>query len=1190
MEIVEQILAGNFAGENGYLDFSCTKIELSVSQGENISGSFVIRGESGSIVNGRVISTDYRMECLTPDFNGRESEIAFVFHGDSVEEGESVKGAFRVISSQGEYALPFVITCEAHRLESSMGPVRNLFHFTNLAKSSWQEALDLFYSPDFARVLQGNDARYLAIWQGLSAWQGQEQNMEEFLIHIGKKQAVEFWPEQKQISLEVLPSEGEYQLLEQEITIVRNGWGYTVLNVECDGGFLYTEKTLLSENDFIGNYARLPIYIDKSLLRPGNNNGKIVIYNSFASMEVDVQVKLGTGHILNQVNLTKKKTMVSLMSLYENFRTKRLSLAGWLQETENLVEKLLMVEGDNPAFRLYKAQVLITQERQNEAGWFLDHARDLLENSEEENDELWAYYLYLTTLVTRDEEEVAKVAAEVETMYKRNPDSWRIAWLLLYLSEEYTKMPAVKLQFLERQFERGCTSFVLYIEALQLLNNNPTLLRKLGMFEQQVLYYGIRRDYFGTELAERFLGLLDKNRDYSPVLCRILEKMYTKRRDSRIVQEMCILLTRGSVTSPNASVWYERGVEEQLRITNLYEAYMMSLDPDNTRSIPKAAVLYFAYQNNLDYARTALLCDYVLDNKALFADHYDRYLAKSRDFVEEQIGKERISRHLAGLYARLITPEYITEQNAGKLTRLLFATRIRVEDKRMRKVIIYPEGSRLGLEYPLVDGETIAPIYGNGYSLLFEDAFGNRFAQEIPHELEKFMIPGKYVPELMKYETDCPEFDLWLVREKAEGDTLTPDLVKRAERLCGWEYLEPSLKKQLSLRLMKQYYEMDQAQELEAILEKTEDVELTISERTEVIRYLVLTGSYDRAMEWIRIYGPYFPDANTLSRLIGGVLAGGSEEKDPAVLAAALYLFHRGKHNSAMLEYLGRYVEGSGKELRDIWKELKGNGLNSQALEERILTQLMYTGAYVGEKTAVFESYYQNAGDCDVVRAFLIMSCFEYFVREKLTDGVIFRILMDYFKWGVPIQKVCKLAFLKYYAENSSEVGRDINEALDCFLREMMAEKIHFEFYRNLKGQRHLLGELNDKVIVEYRAKPGSHARIHYVILQEDGEPQEYLSENMRDIYGGVCNREFVLFFGETLQYFIQEEADGEEQLTESGTIQRSEADMEAAGSRYGMINDIVISRNLRDYDTLDSELENYYFREFCGESLFTLK
>ena len=94
----------------------------------------------------------------------------------------------------------------------------------------------------------------------------------------------------------------------------------------------------------------------------------------------------------------------------------------------------------------------------------------------------------------------------------------------------------------------------------------------------------------------------------------------------------------------------------------------------------------------------------------------------------------------------------------------------------------------------------------------------------------------------------------------------------------------------------------------------------------------------------------------------------------------------------------------------------------------------------------------------------------------------------------------------------------------------------------------------------------------------------------MKEAYGGVFFKEFVLFFGETVQYYITEEKDGEEQLTESGTLQRSDETGDEEESRYRLINDIVVSRALQDRDTMDRLLEEYYRKDFIGGKLFSLK
>ena len=150
-----------------------------------------------------------------------------------------------------------------------------------------------------------------------------------------------------------------------------------------------------------------------------------------------------------------------------------------------MVEQLISMDEKDPAARLFQAQLLISQERYNEAQWILDHAAQMLPEYMDDEPVLWSYQMYLTTLINRDEDYTNEVAYRVEDLYKRYGD-WRIAWLLLYLSEEYNRSGAKKWMFLEEQYRKGCTSPVIYIEALLLIHINPTLFMKLSDFGMKI--------------------------------------------------------------------------------------------------------------------------------------------------------------------------------------------------------------------------------------------------------------------------------------------------------------------------------------------------------------------------------------------------------------------------------------------------------------------------------------------------------------------------------------------------------------------------------------------------------------------------------------------------------------------------------------------------------------------------------
>ena len=156
-------------------------------------------------------------------------------------------------------------------------------------------------------------------------------------------------------------------------------------------------------------------------------------------------------------------------------------------------------------------------------------------------------------------------------------------------------------------------------------------------------------------------------------------------------------------------------------------------------------------------------------------------------------------------------------------------------------------------------------------------------------------------------------------------------------------------------------------------------------------------------------------------------------------------------------------------------------------------------------------------------------------------------------------------------------------------LDEMISEGIYLEFFRKFRECQSAQQELADKTIIEYRTTPGRRAGIHYTLINENGETDGYRSEYMKEAYGGVFFKEFILFFGESLQYYIVEEQDGKGQVTESSTIQKGDGTGEE-DSRYRLLNDIAMARSMQDYNTMDDLLEEYYRRDFLNGRLFTLK
>jgi hypothetical protein len=78
---IRQLARGKFEYVKPVLSFEEESIELEVIQDAEYSGSFCIASTNHVKLRGVVYSTNPRMECLTPQFEGEQARIRYQFHG-----------------------------------------------------------------------------------------------------------------------------------------------------------------------------------------------------------------------------------------------------------------------------------------------------------------------------------------------------------------------------------------------------------------------------------------------------------------------------------------------------------------------------------------------------------------------------------------------------------------------------------------------------------------------------------------------------------------------------------------------------------------------------------------------------------------------------------------------------------------------------------------------------------------------------------------------------------------------------------------------------------------------------------------------------------------------------------------------------------------------------------------------------
>lgn len=1193
--VVDEILEGKFHTGDGSLEFSCPRITLSLHADTVCEGAFFVYGPEGAVTEGTVTASDLRMTCVTKRFGGSEDEILYRFDAAGMEAGQEVSGSFCVVSNRGEYELPFQVAVLSDEIDSSLGKIRNLFHFTNLARSNWTEAVSLFYDPCFKKVFTGHDRQYLAAYKGLSAMPGNEHNVEEFLQEIHKKKPVEFFPEESEIRLEEPAGDARYALV-----INRNGWGYTRLRFQTEGEFLKLQEKSADEGSFAGNIYRLYYEIDLEKLHGGINLGAILLVRENGTVRIPVTV-VQRVHGIRALGAKreKKQLTVQLMEYYQAHRLKKIGTGTWLAETGRLLTRMEQLDDKDVALKLFRGQLLMSQERGSEAKWQLEKLREQLNAVREEEPALWCYYLYLTTLISEDDSYVDEVAETVSRIYSRRKGDWRIAWLLLYLSEEYVESVSRRWLLLEELFIHHCTSPMVYIEAWNILCMNPAMLRKLDLFEEQVLTYAVKNGVMQEEILLQVVYLAGQKRGYSEGLFRILKGCYALIPHKEVLHEICSLLIRGNRSGEVYFPWFSAGVEENLRITRLYEYYMMSLPKDFDGELPRMVLLYFAYRSDLHYELTAYLYAYVYRRREELADIYLNYMAAMERFVSEQISRGRINRDLAYLYEKILTMSMIDEQTARSLVSLLFMREVRTEAENAKEVLVAYACRSDIKRFPITDGRAFVPVYDNDCRVLLGDGEGNFFTEGMAYSVDALMKPARLAPMIAPFVRNHLGYAVYACYARQHTFAVQEDNADLFVLLSSSERIEEEEKKKIYPMVVDFYYEKDRMRELDEYLLTLHPEDVSRHDRGKIVRFLVSRGMYEKAVEWVRRFGPYDMDAKTLLKLGSRLLDLTETEDDPLLTGTLLYVVQKGKYDDNVLDYLVKWFAGGIGQMRDIWKLADSFGVDTYRLCERMLIQMLYTGVRVKEQLEIFRSYTKCGGSERVRAAFVSACCYDDVVKEEPADPYVFESVRQLYQEEAPLHLVCRIAYLRYLADREREA--DVQKLCGIFLESLLAQGIVMPFYRKYFGCVPQLGAYLDKTMVEYRTASGARVMIHYLIQEEgaDGQKhaseestdgQEYSHEEMRDMFGGICVSEFILFFGEQLRYYITEESENGEQLVVSDVIQKGEAGEDISEGRFSVLNDIMIGKTLHDYDTVNDLLAAYFRQDHMVEQIFTVR
>lgn len=1176
---IGQIAAGRFNGTKPILAFSEETIDLSVIEGRSEAGSFVIESTNQIKICGIVYSTNPRMECLNPHFEGEKVRIRYQFNSKGLTEGDACEGKFVIVCNQIEYSLSFCARITRLYAEASTGAVKSLDDFTRLAASNWDEAYHLFYNRNFLNTIPYGNVYERLTYEGFACARPSGQNMEEFLIGVNKKQPV---------SISVDKSEEIFMASKEPqsgcFTITKDNWGYTEIRLRTDCEFIKLSKPVLTLDDFIGKTYLYEYIIDASAMHAGRNFGRIYIDGVYQSFTIDITagVKDDDGSI-SDIAVTKdiKECMVGIMELYTSFRLKRIVTGVWANETISILNHLHALVPDEHMYELMKAQAFIINRQRQEAKWILD---DFKHSNPDKKAPIWGYYLYLMTLLEREPSYIDNMTHEVELIFYENPDSVLLFWVLLFLRDQYFDDSAGKLKDIKYWVLRGCSSPYLYIEAYYLISQDPYLIKELSVFELRILSWAVKKKALTKDLAGAIFEAVDLAGGFDNRVYELLTAAYEICPEAEYVGIICSYLIKGHKNDTCFHKWFELGIENKLRLTGLYESYLITMDDRQISPVPKIIQMYFSFDNKLPYRKLAVLYNNIIAAKETEPEVYHKYRKAMGRFAMDQAQLRHIDDNLAVLYEDMLELGFINEELSAAFSDIIYTHKLIVFDKRIVRAIIYQNEMKEPQIVPVTDQCAYFELFSNDYVILFEDSRGYRYVKSISYRLQRLMDAEKYLDRCISLSPDRPQYIVSHFKHVRDYSDFTKDDLKLFKPVFYSESFSDSYKAVMGYRILKYCQLHDYEDYVRPFLQSINFDTLQKDARKYLIDMLVSNRLYEKAYDMAMEYGIDMLAAASQVVLCENAL-NVQHVDDDFMVQLAISAFKTGKYSDLVLKYLCENYTGPTDELINLWHAADKFSISSMKLDERILEQGIYTQIEPEKISDIFMEYYKRAGNEKLILAYISLVAHGYLHSGGCKADFIFDIIEKRFIGNRTLNDACQLALLKHFAEKTDITQAEL-EIEDTLLKYYIYNNMYFDFFARLDYRLLEKYFLYDKAFLQYESTPGTHVVLHYS-RDEDGE--EFNSEDMVEMYDGIYVKTFVIFFGELIRYYITEEHDNSIEVKESNRLTCNNIPGDNDHSRYNLINEMIISDTLSDETTLKSNIDEYKRLDAATKQLFKL-
>lgn len=740
---IKQFSKGDFKIQRPDISFSETHIIIRVGEGEAYQGNFVIENNKDGNIRGLVYSSSFRMRCLQPGFEGNPVKVNFTFDSSGLLPGQMEQGTFTVVCNGGEYDIAFTAIVEKPYVLTSCGKVQSISDFRKVAMQDYSEARSLFRTKQFYDVLKYEDNRVKNLYANMRKWSLDERALEEFLVAIKQKEKIFLT-----LSQESMDYRDVLEDKKDSIEIAKNTWGYLPIQVRSLGDFIGVQTKEFSTEDFVGSVYQLEYVIRQEKLHAGYNYGQILIDTPYETLSLNVSVHQRVLHddSFGMAGMIAGQGLKDYLACISG----KLELYTWVEKAISIIKQLREMEPNNELYPLIQAHIYLRGRRDEEAKWILENG-NYHKFVIGRKAEVGAYYLFLMALLKKDTASQVRALDEINRLYIKHPYSWQLLCMLINLDPKYRDY-SDRIRVLERQFFNGSNQVLLYAEAYTCFQEKVVLLRKLESFEIQVLNFATKYKIITKELAIYAAEMIGQQKKYNKKLVRILERSYAMYEDKRILNALCMQLIRGNKVGVEYFKWYEMAVKQELKIAQLYEYYMMSVNAQRVKNaFPRVIYLYFMHGINLDYRRTALLYENILTYEKEDSDVYQAYKERIKLFAKEQLEERHINSSLRIIYNRFINESNATPDDLDALYDICHKYHVTTNQKGMKYVLVIEKDGMIRQRVAYTENGAYVYLYDKESRIVWEASDGIHYADSFPYDAVRLFYEMRFM-ELCK---DC---------------------------------------------------------------------------------------------------------------------------------------------------------------------------------------------------------------------------------------------------------------------------------------------------------------------------------------------------------------------------------------------------------------------------------------------------